>query len=139
MEAGWRATIHDLNGNAPSRHVLLKAGKRLFKRARKVKKSTRAMHRLRIAAKKLRYTMEVTGHHSDARLHQIKKLQKHLGAVNDYRAALSIVAEEGAAKNISLNLKGQQREEIQVFEQHWKRDFEGKEDEWMKSFAHASK
>lgn len=135
----WRITLAGLSGGAPARQVLLKATRRLFKRARKIKRSTKAMHRLRIAAKKLRYTMEVAGDAERTRLHQIKKLQKYLGIINDYAAALRIMDEEAAAKRISTHLKGEQRKEIRVFRHHWNQVFAGKENEWIEGLAHAHK
>jgi CHAD domain-containing protein len=135
----WRATLAGLSAKTPARRVMLDAAHRLFKRARKIKNSTRAMHKLRIAAKKLRYTMEVAGHADSTRLHRIKKLQKHLGAINDYAAALRIVDDAGGGKKISNHLKEAQRKEIQVYRQLWNDAFEGKETEWVRTLLHADK
>jgi CHAD domain-containing protein len=135
----WRAKIAGFGspgGDAPA-GVLLKAAKRLFKRGRKIRESTDALHRLRIAAKKLRYTMEVAGHADAACLDQIETLQKHLGDISDYETARRVVAGEPAGKRISPLLKEHQRKKIRAFRHYWNGVFAGKESEWVKALTHA--
>jgi len=140
--ATWRAKLASLEkppAKTPVEPVLLKAAQRLFNRGRKIGESAKALHRLRIAAKKLRYTMEIAGHADQTRLDQIKMLQTHLGDINDYETARTIVAEEGAGKKISDDLKQSQRKKIREFRHHWNHDFEGKQEEWMGALMHTRK
>lgn len=141
-EAAWRAKLASLEkprAKAPVEPVLLKAARRLFNRGRKIGESAKALHRLRIAAKKLRYTMEIAGHFDQARFDRIKTLQTDLGDINDYETARTIVAEEGGPKKISDGLKQSQRKKIREFCRLWNHDFKGKKTEWLENLTHARK
>lgn len=111
--------------------AMLHAARRLFKRGAKADDS-KGLHRLRIAAKKLRYTLELLAPKC-IRLEQIKRLQSMLGDINDYETARRIVAEESGGKKLLAELEDRQGKKIREFRRYWKSDFGGDEDiqQWM--------
>jgi CHAD domain-containing protein len=133
----WSAKLTVKNGvvDAAERQMLLRAAQRLFDRAAKIDASPRALHKLRIAAKKLRYTMELL-HFSPARLDPIKQLQSKLGDINDYESTRRLAAKEGASKNLIKGLQQAQEKKTRQFRRYWKREFEGKEQRWMALLTH---
>ena len=135
----WRAKLPSQNGSitAAERHVLGSAAKRLFSRAAKLDEGPRALHRLRIAAKKLRYTMELLPFSLD-RLEPIKELQSKLGDINDYESTRRLVAKEGASRKILEGLKQAQEKKTKQFRRFWERQFSGKEDGWRTILSHPS-
>ncbi|HYZ41461.1 MAG TPA: CHAD domain-containing protein, partial [Stellaceae bacterium] len=74
-------------------HLLDRLRRRVQKRSKRFRRLTAPeRHRLRIAAKKLRYTLELFGDiacgpNSPAFVHRLKQLQDGLGYANDIRAA----------------------------------------------------
>jgi CHAD domain-containing protein len=100
-----------------SRAAAVHAISQLFKRGAKAKKP-KDLHRVRIAAKKLRYTLEMVapGH---PRLEEIKRLQSELGRINDFETAWKMVREESDGKSVRDQLKDKQRKKIRAFRAHW--------------------
>lgn len=138
--AKWRAKLNLKlspkldRGNAAfaaaERHTLLHAARRLFKRGRKLDGSPRALHQLRIATKKLRYTMELM-RFTPARLAPIRKLQSKLGDINDYESTRRIVAKEDASKKVIDSLRAAQEKQTRQFRRYWRSQFAGKEKAWL--------
>jgi CHAD domain-containing protein len=112
---------------------------RLLKRSAKMEDPS-GLHRLRIAAKKLRYTLELLapGH---PRLEQIKRLQSLLGDINDYETARHMIIEECGAKTLASQLENRQRRKIREFRRYWKSDFDRSGDPrpWVTATPHARK
>ena len=135
----WRARLPSQNGavTAAERQVLEDAVKRLFARGARLDQGPRALHKLRIAAKKLRYTMELLPFSPD-RLEPIKQLQSKLGDINDYESTRRLVAKEGASQTMIEGLKEAQEKKTKQFRRFWKRDFAGKEDGWRTILTHPS-
>ena len=123
----------------PAQDAMVHAAKRLFKRGARAEDS-KGLHRLRIAAKKLRYTLELLAPHT-GRLPQIERLQSLLGAINDYETARRMVAEESGSKKLLGQLADQQRKKIRQFRRYWKSHFEGEDNvrKWMEDVSHAGR
>ncbi len=88
--------------------------------------SPEQLHRFRISAKKLRYTVELFASR-DARslrawLDQIKKVQTLLGDINDCEAARHLVGRLGGGKKLDAQLKREQARRGKIFHQHWTDD-----------------
>jgi CHAD domain-containing protein len=100
-----------------SRQAAAHAINRLFKRGANAKKP-KDLHRVRIAVKKLRYTLEMVapGH---PRLDEIKRLQSDLGRINDFETAWKLVGEETGEKSVRDQLKDKQRKKIHAFHARW--------------------
>ena len=115
------------------------AVKRLFKRGAKAEDAN-GLHRLRIAAKKLRYTLELLAPRH-GRLEQIKRLQSLLGDINDYETARRIIAEESGGKKLLAQLEDRQNKKIREFRRYWKSDFDGDGNiqQWMAELSHPRK
>ncbi|HLH39322.1 MAG TPA: CHAD domain-containing protein [Bryobacteraceae bacterium] len=135
----WRAKIPAETGSlaVAAGQLLQRAAKRLFARAARMGDGPRELHKMRIAAKKLRYTMELLPF-SPQHLEPIKQLQSKLGDINDYESARRLVAKEGASRKLLDRLKGAQEKKTQKFRRFWKHEFEGNEDGWMAILTHPS-
>jgi CHAD domain-containing protein len=100
------------------------------------KHSARNLHRLRIATKKLRYTLELAlrpdGTHARKR-DQVEELQSDLGHIHDYDAVTAILSKERGAKHLLRPHAKKQRSRLTKFQQYWKREFHGKKNRaaWM--------
>ena len=89
----------------------------------------RALHRLRLKIKTLRYLLElcVTAHHGMARaeLEQLRELQDCLGDLHDAWCLRRVLKNQsrhrGAAAELSANLKARQNELFDGFRKHRKR------------------
>jgi CHAD domain-containing protein len=135
-----RHPIEPLSVAGPPAHdAMFQAARRLFKRGAKADDS-KGLHRLRIAAKKLRYTLEFLAPHT-ARLPQIERLQSLLGSINDYETARHMVEEEAGPKKLMGQLEEKQRKRIRQFRRYWKSDFEGDDNHrrWMADLSRADK
>jgi|SRR5579872_1321269 len=132
--ARWHATLGTAHPSSSADRVLLKAVKRLFKRGESAEDSNKKLHPLRIAAKKLRYTLDLLDTPDAAHLEQIKELQKRLGDINDYETARRIAAEELAGKRVIARLGEKQDKKVRSFRRYWEREFSGKKhrQEWRK-------
>jgi CHAD domain-containing protein len=91
---------------------------RVFKRGRQAEKSNKALHPLRIAMKKLRYSLELHGRAAEA--DQIKPYQTQLGDINDYLVARKLAAKLSAARAVIEQLREQRKKRIRAFRRYWK-------------------
>ncbi len=98
---------------AAARQSAVRAIKRLFRRAAKAH-HPRDLHRVRIAAKKLRYTLELVAPQHPG-IEKIKPLQSDLGRINDYATARAILKPESRADSVREQLKDKQRRRIRAF------------------------
>ena len=78
-----------------AKRAAVRAITRLFKRGKDAR-HPKDLHRLRIAAKKLRYTLEMVAP-THPYIQEIKRLQSELGRINDYETARTIVKQESGA------------------------------------------
>ena len=66
-----------------------------------LEEASEALHDLRIAAKRLRYTLElfraVFGEHGEAQIERVKALQEELGAMHDHDVRIALIEDELAA------------------------------------------
>ncbi len=116
-------------------HAVVRAARRLFKRAAKPDNAQR-LHRIRIAAKKLRYTIELVAP-DHPRMEAIKRLQSMLGRINDYETAQAIVQEEAKSKPVCDQLARKQAKRIQEFHRYWATLFRdpATQREWIREFT----
>jgi CHAD domain-containing protein len=102
---------------AQAKRAAVRAIKRLFKRSAEAHRP-KDLHRVRIAAKKLRYTLEMVAP-QHAEMEQIKRLQTDLGRINDYETAWTLVKQESGAQSVRDELKDKQRKKIRAFRDQW--------------------
>lgn len=132
---GWAVQEADTPDPAPPEDALLRAARRLFRRARKPQDPA-TLHRMRIAAKKLRYTIEILAP-DHPRLEQVKQIQSQLGDINDFETARAIVKEESGAKSVRDELKRKQETRIRKFRSLWTSLFPDANSsrQWLNDFA----
>jgi CHAD domain-containing protein len=106
-------------GRPYSRQAAIRAITRLFKRGARADQP-KDLHRVRIAAKKLRYTLEMVAPRHP-RLEEIKRLQSDLGRINDYETAWTIVKRERGVKSLRDQLKDTQHKKVRAFRKRWTR------------------
>jgi len=101
--------------------------------------SAAELHGFRVQAKKFRYSVElfqpVYGPIADEWLGKMKRLQKLLGDMNDYRVTREMVEELGAHGPLAASLKKKQQKKIEGFRELWRSDFAGTDKQWRRSFA----
>jgi CHAD domain-containing protein len=134
----WRAMLRIQHGGgdpADTTRAIVKTAERFFDRydrVRKSKKSAGDPHPLRIATKKLRYTLELGAERSKA-VDTLAELQSALGEIHDLQSVRGVLSEHHAAKTLLHPLKKKQRSLVKTFRKHWDRDFGGKKHRatWM--------
>lgn len=104
------------------------------------------LHRLRLASKRLRYTLELFRPCYPAafeeRIGALKKLQDHLGEVNDAVASVRLLKEElKRYPKVRQFLKDRASEQAEHFIRHWKETFDapGQEAWWTDFLAHSAR
>jgi CHAD domain-containing protein len=126
----WRRQMEKSVNGAPVQEdvaqILTKALKRLFARGHAAEKSPKKLHPLRIAAKKLRYTLDLLPPPPPAFLEEIKALQSKLGEINDFEMARRIVARATTDKKIPKQLRKKRSKKIREFHEYWQSEFAGK-------------
>jgi CHAD domain-containing protein len=105
--------------------ALSRAARRLFNRGKAAETSHDKLHPLRIAAKKLRYTLELLPPPLEC-IEPIKKLQSSLGDINDYETARRIASEEGADAIVPDELHKTREKKIREFRLYWDAEFGGR-------------
>ncbi len=117
--------------------------KAFFQEGRKAtesKRSWKQLHKFRLAAKEFRYTLElfrpVYGKELEKRLDSLRKLQRHLGEMNDCVAGVKLLKQtDGPAKAIN-QLKSQRDSHLEEFHRYWRKfDADGEEESWRKFLA----
>lgn len=97
------------------------------KRALGPKASIERIHRLRIEAKKLRYTVElfapVDGASLDGWLERLKALQKVLGVISDCETVRAMIERQGGDRRIEAALRRKVRRKLDEFRQLWADSF----------------
>jgi len=100
------------------------------------------LHRLRIAAKSLRYTLDLFapayGGAAAGILDELKGIQTLLGAINDCAVVREMAAQRGGAEEILASLKKRQRRKTAEFRALWgKAVAGGAQERWMETLRHA--
>jgi len=97
--------------------------------------SAEELHQFRIAAKKLRYTIElfaqVYGPTADGWVERIAGVQSLLGRINDCRTVRIMVSRTGGNARIEAFLKSRQRRRTEEFRRFWADEFSGAAKQWM--------
>ena len=107
----------------------------------------RNLHRVRLASKKLRYTLElfrpIYSVTLEARLEKLKKLQDWLGDANDAAASGKLLGNATIRNQAVLREFMEKRAAAQAaaFTNYWKKTFDGKgQEEWWTNFlAHKAR
>lgn len=119
-----------------ARQVLPKLAADFFHEGRRIVTSAPSvsdLHELRLALKEFRYTLELFrpcyGSGLEQRLEALKRLQDHLGAMNDCEVAAGLIetnlpeADDGGAFLQFLKARGEQEQEKVL--SHWREEFDG--------------
>jgi CHAD domain-containing protein len=87
----------------------------------------KALHDLRIRAKRFRYTLElflpIYGTIAQNLVREVKSIQSMLGTINDYRTVLSIATDVGCGKKLRAALKRSEHRKILAFREVWEERF----------------
>lgn len=137
MDRGCAAKWRELTTPSPTREVdhkdaakvisraISRAARRLFDRGKAAETAHEKLHPLRIAAKKLRYTLELLPPPVEC-IEPIKKLQSSLGDINDYETARRIASEAGAEAILPDALRQTREKKIRAFRLYWDEEFGGR-------------
>ena len=128
----WEQRLVNARAAPASRASLVHVVKRFFKRGSAAEESDEKLHPLRIAAKKLRYTLELLHRGDVTHVDRIKELQTRLGDINDLQTAIRIVAEESGGKAFASSLAKKQEKKIASFHRYWSKQFAGRKKEWKR-------
>ena len=99
------------------------------------------LHQLRIAAKKMRYTLELFISLNPTLIRewlgQLKRLQSALGSINDLEIVHDIVLKEHASKRLCAELIRRRDRKVEEFESHGQAEFAGlgSAAQWSKNLA----
>ena len=165
--ARWRLKLTPGKPASPRTAAAIRAGANLavlsvadqfFKRGEKAwnsKDPGKVLHRLRIGAKKLRYTFELAGNReerqpghapqsdanagqgadpkTDTGKDQLKDLQSDLGDIHDLGTVRDILWKHHASKQLLDPIIRKQRKRVREFRKVWKDEFRGQEhrNRWM--------
>lgn len=111
IQLGVCATVNAATARKWIRQAVADAASRVHKRAKDVDESMKALHKLRIATKKLRYTLELAG----APIDTIKDLQTQLGDINDFHTARAVLKRIEGASELRKALAKKQRKKVRRF------------------------
>jgi len=139
--ASWRAELAAMEVPQEFQHnswedqakrELPRTAKALFRSST----SNSGLHKLRIRAKKFRYTLELFqqayGEAGKARIEQLRDVQTLLGDINDLRTARNLLDDLGAGRKVTAALKKKQRKKIREFRSLWEVQFSRSAiKEWM--------
>jgi CHAD domain-containing protein len=115
---------------ANARRILPKLAADYFEQVRRflaTEREPKELHRMRLASKRLRYTLELFrpcyGRGLEERLDALKKLQDALGDVNDAVSASELLSGRTAQK-VQKFLSARAEEKAQEFRLHWTESFD---------------
>jgi CHAD domain-containing protein len=110
--------------------------------AARQKASPEQLHQFRLAAKRLRYTLELFaplyGPSVNAMLEQIRSVQTYLGAVNDCETVRSMVEAYRDNQGVDAALKRKQRRQTAEFRRRWAETYSHPDTmhRWMRKVNH---
>jgi CHAD domain-containing protein len=125
VESPGRGGVHDPLHATAERVVepMLREFVRRGKRSLATGASVERIHRLRIEAKKLRYTLElfapVLGAAFDGWIERLKALQKVLGVISDCETVREMIERQGGNRRIDAALRRKARRKLDEFRQLW--------------------
>jgi CHAD domain-containing protein len=129
----WRAKLASPKEIETGEHpaiAVLHAVERFFDRGDRAcsSDSPKRLHRLRIATKKLRYTLELEGRPAaQVRKHgPIEQLQSDLGHIHDFDSVRELLSKYRGVKELLGPAEKKQRIRIDEFRALWKKEFDGK-------------
>lgn len=130
LESAGRGGISDDPIGVTAKHTvepMLRQFVSRGKRALSPKASVERIHRLRIEAKKLRYTLDlfapVYGASFDGWLERIKALQDILGIIGDCETVRVMIERQGGDRRIESALRRKVRRRMEAFRQLWADSF----------------
>lgn len=153
LSAKWRdrlRTVREAGGfthraiDVTARRELPRVAARFFRcgeRAADTSASAAELHQFRIAAKKLRYTIELFapsfGPAAKRWLESVAGLQSLLGRVNDFRTVRSMLQEIDGGRRLDAVLKKKQRRKTLEFQRLWTEEFgqASAVKRWMRAFG----
>ena len=102
----------------------------------------RALHKLRLRGKRLRYCLEIFapcyGPGIDRRIDELKTVQGYLGEISDCSATIRLLRKAGPAdspesKRFAAFLQDRERQRTACFLDHWRTDFDaaGRLEAWL--------
>ncbi len=127
-----------------ARERLARMAARVLKRGRKAARGqapANKLHRLRIAAKRLRYALEVqapmAGDGASTFIEQLKRVQGWLGEANDCRTVARMAEDWPDSAELKKALKARSRRNVEAFLAHWRRYFgdKTKRAQWLERVA----
>jgi CHAD domain-containing protein len=132
----WRLVLEAATGELPVEgiaqrelHRLAKGFLREGKRAAISRANAGELHKVRIAAKKLRYGLELFlglyGPAAEDAMRRIRGVQTLLGNINDCRAVRSLVSSLPGHAKVAAALRRKQRRKTQEFRRLWAAKFSG--------------
>jgi CHAD domain-containing protein len=132
----WRRVLRAGAGSLPveesAQRELCRLAKGFFRegsRAAGAHATAGELHEFRIAAKKLRYTLELFqglyGPAAEEWLVRIRDVQSLLGSINDYRAVRSLVSDLNGDPRIAAALRRKQHRKTEEFRRLWAATFSG--------------
>jgi CHAD domain-containing protein len=145
--AKWRAKLEHAKIRAEASPAILEVANRFFDRGEAAyasDDSAKRLHRLRIATKKLRYTLELEAHRNgaDSGKHggtqaPIERLQSDLGHIHDFDSNAELLNAYRGAKKLLEPAEKKQQKRIREFRELWKEEFAGKKnrERWMQRIA----
>jgi len=135
------------NRSAPenARSILPRLVRRYFRNGRAIvqkKDSARNLHRLRLETKHLRYTLEifapVYGPSLAERIASLRRIQEHLGRVNDIEAIEGFLRDgksrlHGSMAPLIVRLDKESEKHVRAFRQYWETTFDapGQLERWI--------
>jgi len=143
--ARWRQALEASDAPAPleelAQRELGRFAKPFFRQGNRAAggdAGAKELHRLRIAAKKLRYTLELFPDLHDPAAKDwaepIRGVQSLLGSINDCRAVRALVSSLGGHPKIEAALRRKQRRKIREFQRLWSKEFAGgSARQWIRS------
>jgi CHAD domain-containing protein len=104
------------------------------------KRSWKQLHKFRLAAKEFRYTLElfrpVYGKELEERLDSLRKVQRHLGEMNDCVAGVKLLKQMDGSAKVIEQLKRRRDSRLSKFQRYWRKfDSDGEENSWIKYLA----
>jgi CHAD domain-containing protein len=145
--AQWRTELaaieppaqhENLSWDEVARLELPGLAKKFFRSAKRAEATASAgdLHRLRLEAKKLRYSLELfaSAYPStvEDRIRGLHEIQMVLGKISDVRTVRRMARELGGGRKLAQELRRKQRKRIAAFHRYWEAEFSpGRRKEWI--------
>lgn len=138
--ARWRSRISAGKSAPRPRRAILLTARTFFRRGREAGEPdsrAKTLHRLRISAKKLRYTLELAPAVPAKQRAAIEQVQSDLGRIHDLEAVRKMLRDYRGSKPLRAVLREKQREFTLEFRKFWSAEFGGEKNRrvWMQSIA----